>query len=79
MVNLNKCKFGDRLKIRDGRIAVFLDESIAFVGCFVCVIEAKEGNLTMFYRKNGKCLYSTFDCNYDIIGKLENDDWSYKC
>ena len=54
MINLSECKFGDKLKTRDGRMAVFL-EGYEFVQGFACAIKGEENSFsTMFYRPDGK-------------------------
>lgn len=69
MINLSECKFGDKLKTRDGRMAVFL-EGYEFVQGFACAIKGEENSFsTMFYRPDGKVFYSAFGNKYDIIGK----------
>ena len=74
MVNLSECKFGDKLKTRDGRMALFLGESLGVARGFTCVIEDKKhGYFTMLYRNGGKVLYSIIDENYDIIDKWEGE------
>ena len=74
MVKLSECKFGDKLKTRDGRMALFLGESFGFVRGFACAIEdQKYGYFTVLYRNDGKVLYSIIDENYDIIGKWEDE------
>ena len=74
MVYLSECKFGDKLKTRDGRMALFLGESFGVARCFTCVIEDKKhGYFTMLYRNDGKVLYSIIDENYDIIGKWKDE------
>lgn len=74
MINLSECKFGDKLKTRDGRMALFLGESFRVVRGFDCVIEdQKLSYFTMLYRKDGKVSYSLFDEDYDIIGKWEDE------
>ena len=74
MVYLSECKFGDKLKTRDGRMALFLGESSGVARGFVCDIEdEKHGYFTMLYRNDGKVLYSIIDEKYDIIGKWEDE------
>lgn len=74
MVNLSECKFGDKLKTRDGRMAVFLGESFGVARGFACVIEdEKYGFFIMLYRNDGKVSYSFIDEDYDIIGKWEDE------
>lgn len=74
MVYLSECKFGDKLKTRDGRMALFLGESFGVARGFECVIEdQKHGYFTMLYRNDGKVLYSIIDEDYDIIDKWEDE------
>ena len=74
MINLSECKFGDKLKTRDGRMALFLGESFGIVRGSTCVIEdEKLGYFTMLYRNDGKVLYGIIDENYDIIDKWEDE------
>ena len=74
MVNLSKCKFGDRLKTSDGRMAVFLGKGYEFVQGFACAIKGEENSyFTMLYRKDGKVSYGIIDEDYDIIGKWEDE------
>ena len=75
MTSLSKCKFGDKLRIRGGRMALFLGECVQCLqeGA-VCAIKGEENSfLTMFYRPDGKVFYSAFGNNYDIIGKWEDE------
>ena len=75
MINLSECKFGDKLKKRDGRMALFLGNNLEFVQSFVCAIKGKDNNFsTMFYRPDGKVFYSAFGNKYDIIGKWEDEE-----
>ena len=74
MVYLSECKFGDKLKTRDGRMALFLGESFRVARGFDCVIEdRKHSYFTMLYRKDGKVSYSIIDEDYDIISKWEDE------
>ena len=74
MINLSDCKFGDKLKTRDGRMAVFLGASFRVARGFDCAIEdQKHSYFTMLYRKDGKTSYSSIDEDYDIIGKWEDE------
>ena len=71
MVNLDEYKFGDRLKTRDGRIALFLGK---MQESFVCAIKGEENIFyTMFYRQDGKVFHYAFGNKYDIIGKWEDE------
>ena len=74
MINLSECKFGDRLKTRDGRMAVFLGKGYEFVQGFAFAIKGEENSFsTMFYRPDGKVLHAAFGNKYDIIGKWEGE------
>ena len=74
MINLSECKFGDKLKTRDGRMAVFLGASFRVARGFDCVIEdRKHSYFTMLYRKDGKVSYGIIDDDYDIICKWEDE------
>ena len=39
MINLSECKFGDKLKTRNGRMAVFLGKGYEFAEGFACPIK----------------------------------------
>ena len=55
MINLSECKFGDRLKTSDGRMAVFLGKGYEFAEGFFCPIKGGENSFSiMFYRTDGK-------------------------
>ena len=74
MINLSECKFGDKLKTRDGRMAVFLGKGYEFAEGFFCPIKGGENSFSiMFYRSDGKVFYSAFGNNYDIIGTCEDE------
>ena len=74
MVNLNECKFGDKLRTRGGRMAVFLGKDYEFVQGFASAIKGEENSfLTMFYRPDGKVFDGAFGNKYDIIGKWEDE------
>lgn len=67
MIDLKQCKFGDKLRTRDGRMAVFLNELAANIEIYVCVIKNDEYNLTeMMYRANGKSYYHDESSEFDI-------------
>ena len=75
MINLNECKFGDKLRTRDGRMALFLGIYSTFLNDFACVIKGDKDRefFTMFYRNDGKVVNCAFDSEYDIIGKWEDE------
>ena len=50
MLNLSECKFGDRLKTRDGRMALFLGECFEFVQeGFACAIKGEENSFPLCF------------------------------
>ena len=56
MVYLSECKFGDKLKTRDGRMAVFLGASFGVARGFDCVIEDKKIVISPCYtEKTERC------------------------
>ena len=76
MINLSECKFGDKLRTRDGCMALFLGECFGFViEDFACAIKGEEKSFfTMFYRQDGKAFGAAFGNKYDIIGKWEDEE-----
>ena len=74
MVYLSDCKFGDKLKTRDGRMALFLGECFGFVFSYACAIKGEENSFsTMFYKQDGKVFCEDFGNKYNIIGKWEDE------
>lgn len=75
MVKMSECKFGDKLKTRDGRMALFLGECFEFLQeGFVCAIKGEDNSFyTMFYRQDGKVFDGAFGNKYDIIGEWEDE------
>ena len=74
MINLSECKFGDKLKTRDGRMALFLGEVFMLIRGFSCSIKDEGmGFFSMFYRKDGTVFDDVLDQKYDIVGKWEDE------
>lgn len=74
MINLNECKFGDRLRTRDGRMAVFLHKSFFNQEAYICAARRdKYSHLEIKYRANGKWYYDNEPSGLDIIGKWEDE------
>ena len=74
MVNLSKCKFGDRFKTKGGRMAIFLHKSFVCHEVYICAIEHdKFSRLEMKYRSDGKRYFDNEPSEYDIKGKWENE------
>ena len=74
MINLNKCKFGDKLKTRKGLMAVYICHGISDKNTHICVV----GLSSFDYEKivcdrNGKTYLRNDDDRYDIVGKWEDE------
>lgn len=73
MINLNKCKFGDRLRTMDGRMALFLGRKSPSED-IICVIEDSHYVfLSMWYNNNGTASDSVYGERYNIIAKWEDE------
>lgn len=73
MINLNECKFGDKLRTKDGRKALFLGRKSPSEG-IICAIEDRcYMFLSMWYNDNGTPSDSVYGGKYDIIGKWEDE------
>lgn len=71
MINLSECKFGDKLRTRDGKMAVFLHKSIT-PNVYICIIEHNNRNhIEMKFRGNVKRYYDNEPSAFDIVGKWE--------
>ena len=74
MVNLSKCKFGDRFKTKGGRMAIFLHKSFVCHEVYICAIERdKYSHLEMKYLSDGKRYFDNEPSEYDIKGKWEDE------
>lgn len=74
MINLSKCKFGDKLRTRDGRMAVFLHKSFVNHEVYICAIGRDEySHLEIKYWANGKRYYDNEPSEFDIKGKWEGE------
>ena len=74
MVNLSKCKFGDRLKTEGGRMAIFLHKFLVSREVYVCAIERdKYSHSVMEYWSDGKRYSDNESSEYDIKGKWEDE------
>ena len=75
MINLSECKFGDKLKTRDGRMALFLGEMFVSLKGLTCAIKSEgEKFSAMYYKNDGTVLNSAVDSKYDIVGKWEDEE-----
>ena len=75
MVNLSECKFGDKLKTRNGCMALFLQRSNVIKYAFSCAIESGTVIYVPLYYIHGKrCFHSEHEhTDLDIIGKWEDE------
>ena len=76
MVNLSECKFGDKLKTRDGRMALFLQRSSVVKYAFSCAIESRAAIcMPLYYIHGRRCFYSEHELTeLDIVGKWEEEE-----
>ena len=75
MVNLSECKFGDKLKTRDGRMALFLQRSNVVKYAFSCAIESGSAIcMPLYYIHGRRCFHSEHEhTELDIVGKWEDE------
>ena len=75
MINLSECKFGDKLKTRDGRMALFLQRSNVIKYAFSCAIESGAVRYMPLYYIHGKrSIYPEHEhTELDIDGKWEDE------
>ena len=84
MINLNECKFGDRLKTRDGRLAIFMHKLPQSNVYCLAVATTKERNdyFSAYYEKVSRKTGDFYECEYgseryreygDIVGKWEDE------
>lgn len=75
MINLNECKFGDRLKMRNGDIAIFAGRNPKYNGYDIIMqndMMPSEYSM-MPYKENGDNMHGSLH-QYDIIGKWEDEE-----
>lgn len=75
MINLNECKFGDRLKAKNGRLMVFLGYNERLCGYDIALEEkllpCRYGIL--HFNSQGESMHASFH-EYDIIDKIKDSD-----
>lgn len=72
MVNLNECKFGDKLKMRNGEMAVYVGKAPHCVVHFLVASDEELGYAMLYAEGNGVMLYHNTR-EFDIIGKWEDE------
>ena len=74
MLNLNECKFGDRLMTKGGDMILFLYRSYINRNTVVCSIKTSDfSTREIKYHSNGKRYHTNEPSELDIIGKWEGD------
>ena len=73
MINLNECKFGDRLRTKSGEMAVFLCKFFDNHEVYICAISYGEYCLLKIkYLANGRRYDSNNPPEFDIVSKWED-------
>ena len=72
MINLNECKFGDRLKMRNGEMAIYVGIT---PGCSIhfLVMESIEFGYGMLYASDNGVMENLTERSYDIVCKWEDE------
>lgn len=70
MINLNECKFGDRLKMRNGEMAVYVGIAPPYTVHFL-VANNEEYGYAMLYAEDNGVMPHHNTRDFDIIGKWE--------
>ena len=74
MVNLSKCKFGDRLMTNGGDMVLFLYRSYVNRNAVVCSLKTSDFSAREIkYNSNGKRYHTNEPSELDIIGKWEDE------
>lgn len=75
MINLNECKFGDRLRTRDGRLAIYCENSVNSNHTLMLESPTQGFIIVTRYNDNGECKFFSqrSEGKYDIIGKWEDE------
>ena len=68
MVNLNECKLGDKLKMRNGKLAIYVGRDPHCVSHFMVCNSVEFGYAMLYPNDNGIMEHFDERC-YDIIGK----------
>ena len=73
MVKLNECKFGDRLKMRNGKMAIYVGKELHYISHFL-VMESIKFGYGMLYASDNEIMDNLIERSYDIIGKWEDEE-----
>lgn len=75
MVNLNECKFGDRLRTRGGFMGVYLRKSFIDHDVHYCVFKNNDKSIIeIAFHGDGTRYYDNDKSKYDIVGKWEDEE-----
>ena len=73
MVYLSECKFGDRLEMRNGKMAIYVGKEPYCVSYFSVMDSIKFGYGMLYGLDNG-VMGNLTERSYDIIGKWEDEE-----
>ena len=73
MINLNECKLGDKLKMRNGELAIYVGRDPRCASHFLVCNSVKEGYAMLYANDDGIMTYFDNRDN-DIIGKWEDEE-----
>ena len=72
MIHLNECKYGDRLKMRNGKMAIYVGKSPHCISHFLVMDSIKFG-YGMLYASDNGVMGNLSERSYDIVGKWEDE------
>lgn len=74
MIDLKQCKFGDRLKMRNGGMAIFLGVNPQYNGYDIVMqnVLMPSNYSIMPYKENGDNMHGSLR-QYDIISRWEDE------
>lgn len=72
MINLSKCKFGDKLKMRNGEMAVYVGKERHSIIHFLVANNEELGYAMLYAEDNGVMPYHNTR-EFDIIGRWEDE------
>ena len=72
MVKLSECKFGDRLKMRNGKMAIYVGKAPHCISHFLVINSIKFG-YGMLYASDNGVMENLTERSYDIVGKWEDE------
>ena len=73
MVNLNECKLGEKLKMRNGELAIYVGRDPHCSSHFVVCNNAEYGYAMIYANDDGFMEYCS-ERSYDIIGKWKEKE-----